>query len=246
MKLETVLPFVAAATAFVLPNVQVFEKLAVQHDQHDEHDDSPWWDGLPSDDMVVAHPIEDDFDSLSAGVGDAIHAFSDAVDDELDLFSRPRRGHGRHPPHTSNLTIYQLITASNHTKKFAKLVDEFEDIVQLLNSTKANHTLFVPVDKAFEHVPHNEKKKPSREFVEALVNYHIGLGLYPVPRILATQTVPTALTERLLGYEPQRIRTSVGLGGVHLNFYSRVIFPNIVSALPLQTPVLSLPLSSLL
>lgn len=228
MKSITILPLAALASAFVVPDAQVFAQLPVHEEQ--PHEDVPWSDWLPTADYVTSS-VHDVVDSLSTGIEDVVHdvkaqfetemesLFDEEENYGIDAADRPHRGHGHHKP---DLTIYQLISKSKHTTKFAKLVDEYDDIVQLLNSTSANYTLFVPVDEAFEHIP--EDKKPSKEFVEAVVKYHIGLGLYPAGRVLVTHTLPTALDEPLLGDKPQRLRTSVGLlSGVRVNFYSKVI-----------------------
>lgn len=232
MKSVTLLPLAAVATAFVVPDAQVFAQLPVHNEQ--PHEDVSWLDWLPSPDSI-AKSAHDLVDTFTTGLDDAVHEVKGKFETELesifddeenlgiDAADRPRHGHKG-----SDLTIYQLISKSNHTTKFAKLVNEYEDIVQLLNSTKANYTLFVPVDSAFEHIP--EDKKPSKEFVESLLKYHIGLGLYPAGRVLVTHTLPTALDEPLLGDKPQRLRTSVGLlSGVRVNFYSKVIAVDIVS-----------------
>ncbi|TFB02922.1 hypothetical protein CCMA1212_005185 [Trichoderma ghanense] len=137
--------------------------------------------------------------------------------------------HHKHPHgHDSDLTIYELISKSKYTTKFAKLVDDHPHVVDVLNSTKANYTLFVPIDKAFDDIP-EDHKKPSKEFVENALLYHIGLGEYPARRILHSWTLPTALDEDLLGGEPQRLRASIGLGGVKLNFYSKVVAADIAA-----------------
>lgn len=232
MKSVTLLPLAAVATAFVVPDAQVFAQLPVHNEQPQE--DVSWLDWLPSPDSI-AKSAHDFVDTFTTGLDDVVHEvkgkfetelesiFDDEEDLGIDAADRPHHGHKG-----SDLTIYQLISKSNHTTKFAKLVEEYEDIVQLLNSTKANYTLFVPVDSAFEHIP--EDKKPSKEFVESVLKYHIGLGLYPAGRVLVTHTLPTALDEPLLGDKPQRLRTSVGLlSGVRVNFYSKVIAVDIVS-----------------
>jgi uncharacterized surface protein with fasciclin (FAS1) repeats len=150
---------------------------------------------------------------------------ADVVDDDesADIFGRTGGDFTDH-------TTYELIAKSNHTKKFFKLVQKHEKFGKLLNSTDANYTLFVPIDEAFEHIPHHHKDKPSDEFVEAVLNYHLGIGEYPASRILFTHTIPTTLKEPLLGDKPQRLRTSVGLSGVRVNLYSKVIAVNFVSA----------------
>lgn len=126
----------------------------------------------------------------------------------------------------SNYTIYELISSSNHTTNFSKLVDENEGVLKLLNSTDSNYTLFVPIDNAFEDIP-EDHKKPNKEFVEQALKYHIGLGEYPAGRILTTHTLPTTLHEAFLGGHPQRLRTSAGLSGLRVNLYSKVIAVNI-------------------
>jgi hypothetical protein len=59
----------------------------------------------------------------------------------------PHHGKPHHPPHSGepNLTVYEMISKSNYTTKLAKLIDEYPDLVEKLNSTKANYTVFAPV-----------------------------------------------------------------------------------------------------
>ena len=59
---------------------------------------------------------------------------------------RPGKG-PHHPPHhhKPNMTVYQLIAGSKYTTKLAKLISEYDDLVEALNSTKANYTVFAPV-----------------------------------------------------------------------------------------------------
>ncbi|KAL2755352.1 hypothetical protein ACRALDRAFT_1082379 [Sodiomyces alcalophilus JCM 7366] len=217
MKLISVLPLGILASALALPDLS---------------DVQTWENILPSKESVdkAISAFKDDLDAFASGVEDVLSYAGDAVQSTLDHLLDADgadadilgHGGGHHHHKTSNLTIYQLIKESHHTKKFAALVDEHESIVQLLNSTKANYTLFVPVDEAFEHIP-DHGKKPDRDFVDALLRYHIGVGLYPSRRLLATHTLPTALDEAWLGDEPQRLRTRVGLFGVTVNFYSKVV-----------------------
>jgi uncharacterized surface protein with fasciclin (FAS1) repeats len=230
MKFATVLPLAAVAGAFVLPDVQVFEQLAVA-DQHGN--DASWWDVLPSKDSVVSS-VEDTWDTFSSAVGKAAHAVEQKLSDKLDGLLDEAEAEDAvdielaDGVHTANLTIYELLLLSNHTTKFAKLVGKYDGLVKLLNSTDANYTLFVPTDRAFEKLPdHDKDKAPSKEVIEAILSYHVGVGFYPAGRILTTPTVPTALHEKFLGGEPQRLRTSVGLSGVRVNFYSKVVKANI-------------------
>lgn len=235
MKATNVLAFVALATAFVLPDVETFRQLSIHGS--DRADEEAWANEPHVPGEPTGLSAESIIESLSSGVGRGNHAVGSSelgdhfdqaiIEGEMEDEIQTDRPHGRHGHHASNLTIYQLISKSNYTTKFAKLVDKFDSIVQLLNSTKANYTLFVPVDSAFEHIPHHGDKKPNEEFLEKVLKYHIGLGLYAGHGIITTQTVPTALKEELLGGEPQRLRTSVGLSGLRVNFYSRVVASNI-------------------
>ncbi|RDA91052.1 hypothetical protein CP533_6119, partial [Ophiocordyceps camponoti-saundersi (nom. inval.)] len=123
-------------------------------------------------------------------------------------------------------SVYELIRGCEHTSRFADIVDDHPDVVRLLNgSSSRDVTLFVPTNEAFRGLP--DGHRPGRGLVERVLRYHVGLGRYPAGRILHTHTVPTALEEELLGGEPQRLRTSIGLGGVELNFYSKVVAINI-------------------
>ena len=136
----------------------------------------------------------------------------------------PHHGH----PHKSDKTIYQLISSSKYTTKLAKLIDEYPDLVETLNGTAANYTLFAPTDKAFEKI-HKGHKKPSKELIKKVLAYHVSPHFYPAGRILSTHTIPTALGEDSLGGEPQRLRVGLGLfKGLNINFYSKVVAANIV------------------
>lgn len=197
-------------------------------DRIDANNDAFWRDGVPSEDVVTSS-LRNTAGRLTAAIENAIDAVEDARHELADKAAHiSDNGHEKHP----RLTIYELIQRSEHTTKFAKIVDEYPGIVKLLNSTAANYTLFAPTDEAFKDLPDGDDGKPHKEFVEAVLKYHIGLGEYPARRILSTHTIPTALNEELLGGEPQRLRTSIGLGGVSVNFYSKVVAANIVRSAP--------------
>ncbi|KAK2036060.1 fasciclin domain-containing protein [Colletotrichum somersetense] len=215
MKAITALSCVAVANAFVLPDPEVFEQAAIKND------DRSWWDRVPSKDSIV-NTVEDGVGSLSAHIEGALHSLEDTVENKFEhLFEEQVFGE----PDSSDKTIYELISESEHTTEFAKLVNDYEDIVKVLKSTDANHTLFVPTNSAFEHIP--KHKKPSKEQIEAILKYHVGIGEYDAKRVVHTHTIPTLLDEPLLGDKPQRLRTSVGLGGVRINFYAKVVAVNI-------------------
>jgi len=196
-------------------------------------------------DSVEATAVKYSEDFQSAFAADA---WLDTADYDLDLTDDgpPHHGppghgppgHGRpgkpgkgrkphHPPHgPPNETIYELISKSKYTTKLAAAIDEFPDLVELLNGTKANHTLFAPTDKAFEKIP-KHAPKPPKEFLEKLLTYHVSPEFYPAGRIFTSRTIPTALEATAIGKVPQRISTQIGFRGLSLNFYSRVVAINI-------------------
>jgi uncharacterized surface protein with fasciclin (FAS1) repeats len=162
-------------------------------------------------------------------------AWLDTADDELDLVDGPphrgpphhRPGKGRrphHPPHHGppKQTVYELIAKSKYTTKLAAAINEFPDLVDLLNGTKANYTVFAPTDRAFEKIPEHAPKPP-KEFLKKLLTYHVSPEFYPAGRVLVTRTIPTALEAEYIGKVPQRLATQISLRGLTVNFYSRVV-----------------------
>jgi len=123
--------------------------------------------------------------------------------------------------------VYQLIASSKYTTKLAKLINEYPDLVETLNGTAANYTVFAPTDKAFEKIPEGHKK-PSKELIKKVLAYHVSPDFYPAGRVLVSHTIPTALGEESLGGEPQRLRLGFSLTkGLNINFYSRIVAINI-------------------
>lgn len=162
---------------------------------------------------------------------------SEELDDEDERPHHPPPHHGpprhrkpHHPPHhhKTNLTVYELIAKSNYTTKLAKIISEDADLVKVLNGTKANYTVFAPTDKAFEKIP-DHGKKPSKKFIKDLLLYHVSSDFYPAGRVLHSYTIPTLYEPSTLGH-PQRLAVSTGLGGIKLNFYSKIIAVNIVGS----------------
>lgn len=168
---------------------------------------------------------------------------AEEVVEDMDLFDHPHhkpphhgppkhhKPHHGHDGHKPNKTVYELIAGSKYTTKLAKLIDEYPDLVEVLNGTAANYTVFAPTDKAFEKIPHGHK--PSEEVIKKILSYHVSPEFYPAGRILVTHTIPTALGEDSLGGNPQRLRVGFALTkGLNINFYSRIVAVNIVRPLP--------------
>ncbi|RYP09464.1 hypothetical protein DL765_008414 [Monosporascus sp. GIB2] len=241
MRYTALLPFAAAAAAFVIPDEATAKELFIETEQKAEETLSSWWDRVPSVEDIRSHAEETLDDAYGAFERQASKLTTDlpATDIEPELsdfvshsdYEKP--GHGRHGHHghhghhgAENLTVYQVIHATNFTKKFAAMVDEYPEIVKALNSTEANVTAFVPTDKAFERIP-DHHKKPPKEVIEKILEYHVIPGYYPAGRVLAHHTLPTLLKEEELGDRPQRLRASIGLFGARLNFYSKIVGANL-------------------
>jgi uncharacterized surface protein with fasciclin (FAS1) repeats len=149
------------------------------------------------------------------------------MEHEEDPHHPPHHGKPHHPPHHEkpNMTIYEMISKSKYTTKLVELVNEYEDLVQLLNDTKTNHTIFAPTDAAFEKIPEHYKK-PSKEFIKDVLFYHIAEGYYPAGRVLHSYTIPSLYEPSELGHK-QRLTVRVTLKGPAINFYSRLVATNI-------------------
>ncbi|KAK5719570.1 hypothetical protein LTR17_015356 [Elasticomyces elasticus] len=195
----------------------------------------------------TANTAEDKFHDAASGVQSWLQTEGD---DFFDSFEGPHDGpphhgpphhgpphhgpdhgdHPHHPPHCGppNQTVYQLISESKYTTKLAKLINKYDDLVDTLNSTKANYTIFAPTDKAFEKIPEHAPE-PSKEVLKAILSYHVVDGFYPAARVLVTHTAPTLLKGEHLSSEPkpQRLAFKIGLHGLTVNFYSRIIAVNI-------------------
>ena len=184
---------------------------------------------------------EDSFQAATDTLGDEYYDLeswlSESQFDVADDHDRPHPPHGpghRHPPqapHNPNKTVYELIAESKYSTKLAELISEDQELVDLLNGTTANFTVFVPIDKAFDKIP-EEGKKVLKERAREILSYHISPNFYPAGRILVTRTVPTLLEGKYLSRDPkvtpQRLSTNIGLRGLTVNYYSRVVGANLV------------------
>ena len=257
MRVLSLLPLAAIASAIVTPDDQILNSLSLEK-QHDQDrtfvdpfsiSDETWADVDESVHKVIGclkHKLDDTLDSsleVAVQVGQKLeNAFAgqswlDTADFETNLFDGPGSGpphqrpdatfpyqghHDLHHPHKPNMTVYQLIANSNYTTKLAKLINEYEDLVELLNGTTANFTVFAPTDKAFEKIP-KHGPEPSKEFLKELLTYHVSPEFFPAGGVLVTRTIPTALEAKYIGDEPQRLSTQISLKGLTVNFYARIV-----------------------
>ena len=246
MKLTHILSLAALSKAFVLPEQHVFSELAVE--SHRSADSA--FDKLPSREQLV-DKVEHSFEKFTGKLDEVVkcskHAFDSAVDSAVEagndvaekvhktgfeasswIDANAHLGLDDHHHNEPNQTIYQLISTSKYTTKLAAAIDEYPDLVVLLNGTIANYTVFAPIDSAFDKIP-EKAPKPSKEFLKNVLLYHVSPEYYPAGKVLVTHTVPTALTVDTVGIGPQRVSTNIGLKGLTVNFYARIIAIDIVS-----------------
>ena len=287
---QAVLLLAATAAALVTPDEfrQKHISPVESHPETSDHDAvQAWWTSSPDADSIFSSLESEITESIQRSTVDSWISLVDSGEqDEDEDHPHPPHHPPEHPPHhppehpphhpphgpphgghghpVPDKTIYELIKESNHTTKFAALVDEFDDIKELLNNTSHNHTLFVPTNRAFErllghhHGHHNhsddkhppEHKKPSKHFLLSLLQYHISPGLYSLRRLHHTLTIPTTFHPSSLGssnHHPQRIRVSrtpILPLLTHLNFHAHIL-PGRYSTIPATNGLihpLSLPL----
>ena len=241
MKLITLLPLAALSSAFVVPDQNVMNQIAIESPKISDS----FFEKLPTKDRILSE-AETTFSKVTKCSKNAIdqaieyaadvgHHLSRKVEETafdtkswLDSQYSNIDRHGHHG-HQSNLTVYELIAKSNYTTKLASLINEYDDLVELLNGTAANYTVFAPIDSAFEHIP-KDAPKPSKETIKNVLLYHVSSEFYPAGRVLVSQTIPSSYVEEGLGGKLQRLSTNIGIAGLTVNFYSRIIAIDIVRA----------------
>ncbi|GES59340.1 fasciclin domain family [Aspergillus terreus] len=244
MKFLYLWPLVTACSAVVTPNHQ--QVLSDLKDTTSRHLENGFPSLAESAETSVASTLRNVLDDALEAASDAWRSaataaseaerywlnnyFSRPIDDDADNLPKElsqlspvyRLFPPRHPP--SNKTIYELIAASKYTTILAKIINEDQELVQLLNSTKANHTVFAPTDDAFKKIPHHHHHEPSKELIRAVLRYHISPGIYTAPQVFHSHTLPSILEDPDLGDKlPQRLAVRVGWKGLTVNYYSRII-----------------------
>ena len=251
MRFSRVVPFLPLASAFVITETEVFEnvpkanrhlelaKLEVKEFVGDAQD---VFDGTLSKAKETAQDIYSRIYDAGANVESWLEGSS--FDDATISFGGGDKHPPHHPPHDGpphhgpphhggphdgdhapNRTVYELINESKYTTKLAKLINKYDDLVETLNSTKANYTIFAPTDEAFEKIP-DHGKHPSKEVLKDILLYHVSPDFYPANRVLHSYTIPTLFEPEKLGHK-QRLTVRVTLRGPTINFYSKLVAVNI-------------------
>ncbi|CAI7608455.1 unnamed protein product [Penicillium glandicola] len=207
----------------------------------------PWHDDWPGYDEDPHGQWPDDDELPGYGRRPSHGGWPGHRDDE-DRHSPPHSGHGEcrndhdgrpcdryrpHPIHRpidacpgplcrTDKTTWELIQESEYTSRLAELIADDNDLIEIFNSTTANHTFFALTNHALERLPRRNGHSP--KFMSSLLRYHILPGRVSIHNIGGHQTLPTKLTEPALESDlPQRIVVREHHDGVVLNGRSRVV-----------------------
>lgn len=207
---------------------------------------------LRADDLISA--AHDRFDALESGLyGNVLTATSD---DEIILdipggqhafelfgntFEEPHHPPGKKPPHKRpphkkpdhdnphdqrDKTLYELIADSEYFSTLHDIIKGDEHTVAELNKTSANLTFFAPTNKALEKY---QAHAPSVEYLRKILLYHLLPEVYPAGRVLKSKTLETLYHEEELD-QNQRLAVDIGLRGLTLNYYARIIYINVFTS----------------
>lgn len=232
MKLTLTLSLASAVSSFVIPTEQLLSSWP------DKISELPEWkaDNYESQvgDLSRKFGVSQSY-GLEVASNIHVHGDHSVVDflefglDEASRYENwlPHQHRGDREHGKPNRTIYQLISENEHSTEFAKLVSKFDDVVEYLNSTSADYTIFVPANRAFEKFKHFPN--PSDEYLKKLISYHVSPDFSPVRTVFLSRTIPTLLKEEELGSNPARISTQFGLHGLTINFIGHIIKADIVS-----------------
>ncbi|OAA73797.1 Fasciclin domain family protein [Cordyceps fumosorosea ARSEF 2679] len=181
----------------------------------------PWWQGIASLEPIPSALVAAGEAIRHSTVDAAVSATRQIRDQALEALSsldRPKH------PKTKLTTVYQTLQQLPGAGNFTKLLDDFPDLVDALNGTSddgGEHTLFLPLDDAFDKIP-DKFKHPSHEALGKFLHYHVVPGTKRAVDVLTSYTLESEAVERGLGGEHQRIRVGASLAGVTLNGYAKI------------------------
>ena len=98
----------------------------------------------------TAYHVSSWLDSTTDKLQEVVEDTAFFTEDEGHHGRKGRKGRKGHHGHCKkpNLTVYELISKSKYTTKLAALINEYEDVVELLNGTAANYSM-LPLELTF-------------------------------------------------------------------------------------------------
>ena len=237
----SILPFAVVTSAFVLPSMEVMEPVAIEKRPQSTLNrvDNPVgtdWSEIDTQAAIasVQKPLRFTVTKTktkakcheSASILDIPKFFPSSVtaDENIDIdgsITRLHRPNEKQIGDDSLPTVYQLLSTTKNTQKFFKFIDKFPDLVDLLNGTAANYTVFAPIDAGVHDDPEDDTLP--KKLVHKALSYHISPVQYNAYSVFFARTIGTVLEEEALGGYAQRLRVGFGLGGLQLNFKSKFL-----------------------
>lgn len=124
-------------------------------------------------------------------------------------------------------TVWELIRNDNRTSTFADILGQFSNIVGGLNAPKAQFTVFVPTNEAFEHETFAWDLPPF--YWMYLVGYHMGPGAFTRDVLARMNTAPSFVFADIYEKYRQRISVQSLSERSSLNYRARYATADIVS-----------------
>lgn len=180
------------------------------------------WDSTSDWVELAADDQFDDWSRRYETAGTSVDEFEASVMDWMDDRRMNVQEFVQRHHEEPTQTIYQLISECKYTTKLTAWINDYPDLVEQLNGSAANYTLFAPTDQAFEKIPKHHPK-PSKDELKQILFYHISDQFYPAGKVLVTHTIPSTLVADNIGGERQRLSTNIGFRGLTINFYARVV-----------------------
>ena len=166
MRFFAALPLVALTTALVLPEAEVMSQIAIESrpapetvyselagkaDEFVNEVEDTFTDVVDSSKTVLDQAISyakiagESASKKCHNVAFDVKSWIKSAANDVEDVSKELGHHGHHGHHHKpNQTVYELISKSKYTTKLAALINEYEDVVELLNGTSTNFTVFAP------------------------------------------------------------------------------------------------------
>lgn len=123
-------------------------------------------------------------------------------------------------------TLLDMIKQTSHSEMFYSFIKDFPDIEKMLDDENRKITVFVPSNKAFEHLLNGKKKedlKMPKEDIEKLLKYHIMDGHHDYDGLKWHNTIASEMNDQALGKdEKQRLRMGLYRCPT-VNLYSEIL-----------------------
>ncbi|OBR08438.1 Fasciclin domain family protein [Colletotrichum higginsianum IMI 349063] len=216
----------SAAEATVLPEDSVQEQGPMKMDVKGSGD--LIWEGLPTRDSVSGAVLG----AIGAGtrLGRWAVGYSDrdgaveiktTIDAPQQAGDAPRPDQNGETDEPTNMSVIDIIRQSDRATYFSKLLESYDKLRRMLEDGSREFTVFVPTDEAFRALEGFERSGGA--LLGEMLEYHVVEGRHTADGLRGAGTLATVLEEYDLGGRRQRLRIGVGLLGLEVNLYGRVV-----------------------